>query len=429
MNDNNIINLLTDKTSNYTNDQFINLMQTNNNKISVVIGCKNRNDNLIKSVKSYINYDIISEIVIVDFNSKEPIFYTLQQNDIDTTKIKIIKIDNEVPWILTYCINLGVLFCKNQYILKLDADVMFTSQFYDYLRQEQLDHNSYYTFDWERAKSINNRHLNGNMLFSKNKFMEINGFDINIVTYGWDDSDIKNKFKNSGCQNKKLNMKFLQHMEGTDEQRVENQCLIINGYNFKNLDNYIYVLILYNQFLTQETGRNYSEYYWNQFIKMFKYLDEDSRMFLLELNLDQFKNHITNKNCCLVNGHQVELNNNERRIISTIYLQMLKKLEINLSKYINNKTSTEFIAMLFYVFAFDYKKIEEKSEKNGDHIHINLKPENDEKKIIKQICYVMKNILNVNVECIFLVLEKGKDCLLYDAVRRINKLTVKIKLL
>ena len=49
-------------------------------KISVCYGCKNREENLLVSIKSIIKHDFVDDIVVVDFNSDRNIQNFLKHN-------------------------------------------------------------------------------------------------------------------------------------------------------------------------------------------------------------------------------------------------------------------------------------------------------------------------------------------------------------
>ena len=82
--------------------------------ISVISACKNRVDALSISVSSWILFDEIDEIIIVDWNSDDNVKKYLKKNNILSDKIKIIEVVNSIPWILSWAYNIGFFHAKNK---------------------------------------------------------------------------------------------------------------------------------------------------------------------------------------------------------------------------------------------------------------------------------------------------------------------------
>ena len=72
-----------------------------NYKITACYGCKNREKNLLKSIRSIIRSDHIDDIVVVDFNSDQNVRNFLKNNISENffKKINVIEVTNDVPWI------------------------------------------------------------------------------------------------------------------------------------------------------------------------------------------------------------------------------------------------------------------------------------------------------------------------------------------
>ncbi len=88
--------------------------------ISLVSCCMNRNDNLKKSLTSWLKLPV-QEIVIVDWSSSNPVAKTI--SDIADERVKVVRVENETRWILTYAFNVGLRFASYNKIFKLDADI------------------------------------------------------------------------------------------------------------------------------------------------------------------------------------------------------------------------------------------------------------------------------------------------------------------
>ena len=73
--------------------------------ISIVSCCMNRNDNLLKGLNTWLKLPV-DEIIIIDWSSETPVSVTLK--DIVDPRIKIVRVEEENNWILTYGFNIGL---------------------------------------------------------------------------------------------------------------------------------------------------------------------------------------------------------------------------------------------------------------------------------------------------------------------------------
>ena len=234
-----------------------NFIKKDRNNLSIVIGHKNRINNLINSISSYINNKYVDDIVICDLDSKEDIKKKLKEN-IKTNfwKINIIKITTNVQYFMSYSNNIAMYFAKNENILKLDADNMFvdSNSFFNNYAKCNLK-NTFVHFSWKNAKTENERHVNGVFFTTKTDLKNVGYHNQNLVFYGWDDSDIKDRLKSIKKYEIILENNLLNHQHQSDLDRVINQDMnyglnYINffGFNIKNFKN-MYVFILYNEIL------------------------------------------------------------------------------------------------------------------------------------------------------------------------------------
>ena len=92
-------------------------------KVSVIIACKNRYANLLKILPSWLDNDIIDEIVIVDYGSAQSLARSTRLSQIKNfDKVKIISVRGEEFFNLGKAYNLAFDFTKHPYILKIDCD-------------------------------------------------------------------------------------------------------------------------------------------------------------------------------------------------------------------------------------------------------------------------------------------------------------------
>ena len=247
-----------EKKHNFFSDKFNNI-KNETNSISICYACKNRHDNLIKSIESIINNNKINDIVVVDWNTDEINLYELLKSEIQTEyfwKINYIKIIDKVPWILSYAYNLSFLHAKNQNVIKSDCDYIFSDHMINYLSECDTQ-KKFYSFDWRCATTKNQCHLNGFFYFNKDILKKSSYFNNNILFYGFDDCHLKECFEKAGFTYEKLhiNDKDLYHIQCKTKDRVINQHSYYDftginffGYDVKNFKN-LAPLIQYNDFM------------------------------------------------------------------------------------------------------------------------------------------------------------------------------------
>jgi hypothetical protein len=194
--------------------------------ISIVTCCMNRNDNLKKGLKTWLQLPV-DEIIIVDWSSTPPVAETLK--DIVDPRVKIIRVENEPRWILTYGFNVGLRFASYEKIYKLDADIEVTS---DFLIKNSFDDNEFVRGHWKSALDNGQDdqvYVNGSFGCYKKHLAEIGYYNEFIRTYGWDDSDIYSRLANlCGLKTKYLSSNSIVHMEQAQEERLANQAVVKN---------------------------------------------------------------------------------------------------------------------------------------------------------------------------------------------------------
>lgn len=195
---------------------------------SIVSCCMNRNDNLRKGLETWLQVPV-DEIVIVDWSSEVPVTETLA--DIDDPRVKIIRVENESKWILTYAFNVGLRAASFNTIYKLDADIQISK---DFLVLNQFSENEFIRGYWKTALS-NGRddqvYVNGSFGCSKANLIEIGFYNELIRTYGWDDSDLYERLSSiAGLATKYLNVDSVVHLNQKEEERTAYQDIASNNF-------------------------------------------------------------------------------------------------------------------------------------------------------------------------------------------------------
>lgn len=404
-----IISHQTKTTHNILSNNFDNTYIYSNEKISVVQCCKNRNQNLLNSVKSYIDSDIVDDIVIVDWGSTNNVKLFLENNGLFSNKLHIVEIIHDIPWIASWGNNIGLYFAKNNKILKLDADNLIKNIDYLKLMNELNTDKYFYSCDWKFARTENDTHLNGIYFTTKNDIKLFGYHNNDIVFYGWEDCEIKNRF---ACGKIRLNLDFdvFYHQPQSDEYRVINQqsCACYNidfyGFNVSHITN-MQTLIQYNRILCETHYKC-------------KIFDETSVKSLFEIEHD-YLNYTKLKIIKMIDTYDCNYANTQSlsccrpNIFENMYHVthghmwndgsfFTKGIFYDVCKNIKNE---KYICILFYVMQF--KHIENKinsSEKNG---FILLHDSDDIIECIDVLYYIVQNITSKKFKNIHILSKNG----------------------
>ena len=197
-------------------DAFI---ESRESGVSLVTCCMNRNDNIVKALPSWVENDLINEILIVDWSSEQPVRKYIDELGFTSSKIRVIRINNEPRWILSYAFNLGFRLARYNTILKTDADIIIHSNFFS---ENILGESEFIAGDWRIAEK-GQEHINGFFYLKYDLLTKVKGFNEYITTYGWDDDDIYNRLVECGGVRKAVNTETIYHIPHDDSSRFINQ--------------------------------------------------------------------------------------------------------------------------------------------------------------------------------------------------------------
>jgi len=193
--------------------------------ISIVSACMNRNENLMKAIASWLKLPI-DEIIIVDWSSTEPVLDSLQKAGIQDRRVKVIRVEGESRWVLTYAFNVGLQSVAYDTVYKLDADIMTAENF---LESNALAHGELVRGFWKTALDANSHDqmfINGSFGCSTQALRNVGFYNENIRSYGWDDSDLYHRLSEfSGLTTKYLALNSLHHIEQEEAERTCHQDL------------------------------------------------------------------------------------------------------------------------------------------------------------------------------------------------------------
>jgi glycosyltransferase involved in cell wall biosynthesis len=185
--------------------------------ISLVTCCRNRSENLKKALPSWLKLDDVNEIIIVDWSSDTPLERDLKPFLDADERIKIVRVEEEEAWILTYAYNAGFRCASHACILKADADIVIAADFFN---KNRLSKDQFLAGNWRNVPE-DQAHINGFFLACKSDLADAGGFNEFITNYGWDDDDLYGRLAALGLRRGVIDPDTIYHIPHDDEARSE----------------------------------------------------------------------------------------------------------------------------------------------------------------------------------------------------------------
>ena len=185
--------------------------------VSLVTCCRNRSENLKTALSSWLKLDDISEIIIVDWSSDIALKRELESFMKSDDRIKIVRVEEEENWILTYAYNAGFRCASHACILKTDADIVISPNFF---HKNKLCKGQFLAGNW-RTVPEDQAHINGFFFAHKTDLAGVGGFNEFITTYGWDDDDLYGRLTAHGLKRSEIDSDAIYHIPHGDEARSE----------------------------------------------------------------------------------------------------------------------------------------------------------------------------------------------------------------
>ena len=176
--------------------------------VSVVLGCKNREDMLNISIHSWIKYDPIKEIIITDWSSDNSIKYIEKISP----KIKVIRVEGKKYYNASTPVNIAIKEAKHPLIMKLDVDYIINpyGNFNDLINVAE---DEFISGNWRDDALDNNlgfvRGANGFLCTHKKNIEKVGYYDESIENYGFEDCNMFLSLIKTGLKRKTL--KFETH--------------------------------------------------------------------------------------------------------------------------------------------------------------------------------------------------------------------------
>src|SRR5690606_31623737 len=95
-------------------------------------------------------------------------------------RIRLVRVQNEPRWILSYAYNLGISLARHPIILKCDADCFPQPG----ILSARPDDSTFFAGHWRSGVKVGKPSVNGQCLFTKARFEAVNGYSEVIRTYG-----------------------------------------------------------------------------------------------------------------------------------------------------------------------------------------------------------------------------------------------------
>lgn len=184
--------------------------------ISLVTCAMNRTGNLIRALRSWRLCPELSEIVIVDWSSAEPVRPALREAGLLEERVRVVRVEGEPRWILSHAFNAGFRAAACDRILKADADIVLEP---DFFRRNRLKADRFVAGNWRRAGE-GQAYVNGFFYAHRADLAAIGGFNEYITTYGWDDDDLYHRLEEHGAVRQDVDPGSVHHLPHSDEERL-----------------------------------------------------------------------------------------------------------------------------------------------------------------------------------------------------------------
>ena len=194
--------------------------------VHVIASCANRLSSLQTCLPTWLHTPEVSTVTIVDWGSEESVQHELRdQIDQQNGRLRIVTLDEPLPWMLSTSVNLALHFLHldtPSLLLKLDCDSVLHP---DFIRQHPLSERGFYAGDWRKARDENEMHLNGVLFIDTHSFIDVNGYDERLQSYGYDDTNLHERLQAADLTAHPLNYRYIEHLRHNDSLRRARRAL------------------------------------------------------------------------------------------------------------------------------------------------------------------------------------------------------------
>lgn len=188
--------------------------------VSVISAVMNRNERLDGALDNWLAAEGVAEVVLVDWSSSAPVKDKIGARLLIDPRLRLIRVNKEPAWILSHALNLAASHARQPWLAKLDIDYRISPDFFSGF---ELSGSSFVRGNWALMKDREDIHLNGFIMIKKRVFFDVNGYNENIRTYGYEDTDLYERLVASGLSSIDLFPLGIEHVPHDDGLRIGNQ--------------------------------------------------------------------------------------------------------------------------------------------------------------------------------------------------------------
>jgi hypothetical protein len=182
----------------------------------VVTATRNRTENLLQALPSWLAHPQVREVVIVDWSSDVPVAASLAVAGIRDPRLRVARVEGEAAWVLTWAFNLGFRLARHGCILKADADIRLAPGFF---AANPLASGQAITGNWRTAPP-GQEYINGLFYIHRADLARVQGFNEHITRYGWDDDELYDRLTRAGVARTDLAPATVSHIDHDDAARL-----------------------------------------------------------------------------------------------------------------------------------------------------------------------------------------------------------------
>lgn len=185
-------------------------------EVSVVTACRNRNENLVRAIPTWLACKDVGEVVIVDWTSDVSVQDSLDEYGIDDERVQVYRVEAEPRWILSLAFNLGFQKARLPFILKADADITIEPDFFD---RNPPPSDGFVAGNWRNA-GPDQVFVNGFFYIERADLLSSGGFNEFITSYGWDDEELYARLVARGLSRLDVAPGSIHHLDHDDSARI-----------------------------------------------------------------------------------------------------------------------------------------------------------------------------------------------------------------
>ncbi len=181
-------------------------------KTTVICYVQNREQHLRISLPSWLQCPEVAEVIVIDAGSRIPVSVNVLYDNIE--RVRVIRI-SPVP--RTVALNVAIGLAETETVLRLDADYILPP-FYPFFSSNALEPGVFVASGDSRTKD--DWHLYGLLWAYKSDLLKVNGYNERLVTWGYEDADLRNRLEGIGLKRRTLGWNTVIHIPHPDWTRT-----------------------------------------------------------------------------------------------------------------------------------------------------------------------------------------------------------------